>query len=126
MIKKFYSNKSRIGWKYDQQKRKHFSWGFDIRLADGRRKREPGFLNKADAESAVSRVRLWEKEMRYKGASVYVAGFSAVCRLLAAPVPQAHIAQNSPTRSGWPIALGAVSRAVYKGDSLRVLPSHTL
>ena len=65
MIKKFYSNKSRIGWRYDQQKRKHFSWGFDIRLADGRRKREPGFLNKADAESAVPRVRLLEKEVRY-------------------------------------------------------------
>ena len=65
MIRKFYSNRNRPGWKHDEKKKKYFSWGFDIRLGDGRRKREPGFLNKADAESAVSRIRLLEKEMRY-------------------------------------------------------------
>ena len=65
MIKKFFSNRNRPGWRYDQKKRKYFSWGFDIRLEDGRRKREPGFLNRADAESAVSRIRLLEKDVRY-------------------------------------------------------------
>lgn len=34
-------------------------------LASGRRKRETGFLNKADVESAVVRIRQLEKEMRY-------------------------------------------------------------
>jgi integrase len=65
MIKKFYSNRQRIGWKYDTRKKKYFSWGFDIRLADGRRKRESGFLSQAEVEAAVSRIRLAEKDLRY-------------------------------------------------------------
>ena len=65
MIKKVYSNRNRPGWKYDAAKRKHYSWHFDIRLADGRRKKESGFLSKADVEAAVARIRLLEKEMKY-------------------------------------------------------------
>ena len=65
MIKKFYSNRNRPGWKYDARLKKYFSWGFDMWLASGRRKRETGFLNKDDVESAVSRVRQLEKEMKY-------------------------------------------------------------
>lgn len=65
MIKKFYSNKNRPGWKYDARLKKYYSWGFDIRLEDGRRKREPGFDSRAHAESAVARLRAVEKEIRY-------------------------------------------------------------
>jgi len=65
MIKKFYSNRNRAGWRYDAKLGKFYSWGFDIRLADGRRKREPGFVNKAAAELAAARIRLTEKEIRY-------------------------------------------------------------
>lgn len=65
MIKKFYSNKNRAGWRFDSRLKKYFSWGFDIRLADNRRKREPGFVNRADAESAVAKIRQLEKDSKY-------------------------------------------------------------
>lgn len=65
MIKKFYSNRNRPGWRYDTRLKKYYSWGFDMWLANGHRKRETGFLNRADVESAVSRVRQLEKEMKY-------------------------------------------------------------
>ncbi len=65
MIKKFYSNKNRPGWKYDVRLKKYYSWGFDVRLDDGRRKREPGFDSRTHAESAVARLRAVEKEIRY-------------------------------------------------------------
>ncbi len=65
MIKKFYSNKNRPGWRYDARLKKYYSWGFDIRLEDGRRKREPGFDSRTHAESAVARLRAVEKEIRY-------------------------------------------------------------
>ena len=65
MIKKFHSNRHRPGWKYDAQRKQYFSWCFDIRRADGRRKREAGFLSKAEAESVVARLRLSERDERY-------------------------------------------------------------
>jgi integrase len=65
MIKKFYSKRYRTGWKYDTGRKQYFSWGFDIRLSDGRRKREPGFLTQAEVEAALGRIRLAEKDIRY-------------------------------------------------------------
>jgi len=79
MIKKFISNRKRVGWKYDPRQGKFYSWGFDIRLPDGRRKREPGFLNKADAEAAVARIRLVEKEARYGFTAPEPVALSDVC-----------------------------------------------
>ena len=65
MIKKFYSRRHRPGWKYDSKQKKYWSWGFDIRLADRRRKREAGFLNQAEVEAVLARIKLAEKDLRY-------------------------------------------------------------
>lgn len=65
MIKKFFSNRHRPGWKYDSKKKQYYSYGFDIRLSDGRRKRENGFLNQAEVEAVLARIRLAEKDFRY-------------------------------------------------------------
>lgn len=65
MIKKFYSSRHRPGWKWDSRRKKYFSWGFDIRLADKRRKREAGFLSQAEVEAVMARIRLAEKDLRY-------------------------------------------------------------
>lgn len=65
MIKKFFSKRARPGWKYDSKQKQFFSWGFDIRLADGRRKREPGFLSRSEVEAVIARIRLAEKDLRY-------------------------------------------------------------
>lgn len=65
MIKKFYSNRHRPGWKYDAKRKQYYSWGFDIRLTDGRRKREPGFLSEAEVQAVLARIRLAEKDLRY-------------------------------------------------------------
>lgn len=65
MIKKFYSNRHRPGWKYDSKQKRYWSWGFDIRLSDRRRKREAGFLNQAEVEAVLARIRLAEKDERY-------------------------------------------------------------
>lgn len=64
-IKKFYSNKAKPGWKLDKAKDRYWSWGYDIRLESGRRKRESGFGTKDLAEAAVARIRISEKEGKY-------------------------------------------------------------
>jgi hypothetical protein len=66
VIKKFYSAREKAGWRWDAAKKKFSSWGFDIWLADGRRKRESGFASKQIAESAAARIRLGEKNRRYE------------------------------------------------------------
>src|ERR1051326_4111291 len=65
MIKKFFSNRHRVGWKFDGKRKQYFSWGFDIRLTDGRRKREAGFLSEAEVQALLARIRLAEKDLRY-------------------------------------------------------------
>jgi len=77
MIRNFYSNRNRPGWRYnpkgwpdDPKRRKYKSWGFDIRLYDfqGRdigRKRQSGFLNQAEASSVVARIRESERNQQY-------------------------------------------------------------
>lgn len=65
-IKKFYSNKNKAGWKFDKRKKNFYSWGFDIYLANGKRKRESGFGTKQLAESAVARIKLGEKNKKYE------------------------------------------------------------
>lgn len=65
MIKKYFSNRNRPGWRWDARLKKYFSYGFDMRLASGKRKRETGFLNRSDVEAAVSRIRQLEKEIKY-------------------------------------------------------------
>lgn len=65
MIKRFYSNRHRTGWKFDGKRKQYYSWGFDIRLSDGRRKREAGFLSEAEVQAVLARIRLAEKDLRY-------------------------------------------------------------
>ena len=64
-IKKFYSNKNKAGWRFDAKQKKFWSWGFDIYLSSGKRKRESGFGTKQLAENAVSRIKISEKENKY-------------------------------------------------------------
>jgi integrase len=65
MIKKVFSNRHRAGWRYDGKRKQYYSWGFDIRLSDGRRKRESGFLSEAEVQAVLARIRLAEKDLRY-------------------------------------------------------------
>ncbi len=65
-VKKVFSNKAKPGWKYDEKTKQFWSWGFDIWLENGKRKRESGFGSRQLAENAVSRIRINEKEGKYK------------------------------------------------------------
>lgn len=65
-IKKFYSTKSKAGWRWESSTEKFWSWGFDIRLENGKRKRESGFGTRQLAESAAARIKLAEKNSRYE------------------------------------------------------------
>lgn len=65
MIRKFYSKREKKHWKYDAKKKLYWSYGFDIRLADGYRKREAGFMSEADAVAVVGRIRQTEKDLKY-------------------------------------------------------------
>lgn len=65
-IKKFFSNKAKAGWRWDEKQKKFSSWGFDIWLENGKRKRESGFGTRNLAEMAVARIRLDEKEGKYE------------------------------------------------------------
>ena len=60
VIKKFYSTKAKAGWKFDQTKKKFWSYGFDIYLESDSRKRESGFGTKNLATSAAARISLGE------------------------------------------------------------------
>lgn len=80
-VKKFYSNKSKAGWRLNpnykpkgsgenpavqaETEKKFWSYGFDIRQENGQRKRESGFPSERLAENAVSRIRISEKEGKY-------------------------------------------------------------
>jgi integrase len=64
-IRKFFSNKAKAGWRWDAGKEKFWSWGYDIRLENGKRKRESGFATRSLAENAVARIRIGEKEGKY-------------------------------------------------------------
>lgn len=90
MIKKFYSNKQKAGWrenpeyvpktargeKQKEHQKKYYSWGYRIDLEpveyrpDGKPKRnrpqEAGFATRRAAESAAARVKLGEKDERYR------------------------------------------------------------
>jgi integrase len=66
-IKKFYSRREKKHWMYDAKRGQFWSWGYDIWLADGgrkrgRRKRESGFMTEADAVAAVGQIRKDEKD----------------------------------------------------------------
>ena len=65
MIRKFYSKRVRKHWKFDAKARLYWSHGYDIRLTDGRRVREAGFMTEADAVAAVGRIRQSEKDKKY-------------------------------------------------------------
>ncbi len=65
MIRKFYSTKAKAGWRFDIKQNRFWSYGFDIYLQSGKRKRESGFASKQLAESAVARIKLGEKENTY-------------------------------------------------------------
>ncbi|MBA3632630.1 MAG: tyrosine-type recombinase/integrase [Acidobacteria bacterium] len=78
-IKKFYSAKSKAGWRWDSSTEKFWSWGFDIWLESGRRKRESGFGTRQLAENAAARIRLAEKNSRYELTDA--RKFPTVCEL---------------------------------------------
>jgi integrase len=63
-IKKIYSNKAKPGWKFDGKR--YWSYGFDIYLQSGRRKRESGFATRDLANAAVARIKLSEKNRKYE------------------------------------------------------------
>jgi integrase len=63
-IKKFYSTKAKAGWRFDGKK--FWSYGFDIYLESGKRKRESGFATKDLASSAAARIKLGEKNKKYE------------------------------------------------------------
>ncbi len=65
-IKKFYSNKAKVGWRWEAGKKQYYSWGLDIRLASGKRLREPGFASRELAEAAGARIRLSEINRKYE------------------------------------------------------------
>jgi len=92
-VKKFHSNKEKPGWKYDERKKQFWSWGFDIRTENGRRKRESGFGSKQLAENAVARIRISEKEGKYH---LTQKRFSARRRRL----PPSARANRKPERKG--------------------------
>jgi integrase len=69
-IKRFYSKREKKHWKYDAKKHQYWSWGYDIYLADGRRKREHGFMTESDAVAAVGKIRKDEKDRAYGYVSV--------------------------------------------------------
>ncbi len=64
-IKKFYSNKAKAGWRFDAKQNKFWSYGFDIYLETGKRKRESGFATKDLASAAAARIKLSEKNKKY-------------------------------------------------------------
>lgn len=67
MIKKFYSRRKEMpGWKRDPETGQLWSWGYDIRLRNPKRRaRESGFATRGDAEAAVGRIRQLEKESKH-------------------------------------------------------------
>lgn len=64
-IKKFYSLREKKHWKYDAKLKQHWSWGYDIRLAGGKRVRESGFSSESDAIAAVGKIRAGEKDKKF-------------------------------------------------------------
>lgn len=63
-IKKFYSTKAKAGWKFDGKR--FWTYGFDIYLESGKRKRESGFATKDLATGAAARIKLGEKNKKYE------------------------------------------------------------
>ncbi len=64
-VKKFYSNKEKAGWRWDAARKQFWSWGFDISLSNGARRRESGFATRQIADQAIAQIRVSEKEGRY-------------------------------------------------------------
>lgn len=65
-VKKFYSTKAKAGWKFDAKQNKFWSYGYDIYLESGKRKRESGFATKDLATSAAARIKLGEKNKKFE------------------------------------------------------------
>lgn len=63
-IKKYYVSQKKDGLPYDKQKKKYFSWGFDIYI-DGQRLQERGFLTFRQAEQAVIKKKSDNKAARH-------------------------------------------------------------
>lgn len=61
---KFYLNGRHDTLPFDRQKRKHFTWGFDIQ-AGGKRYQERGYLTKAAAEEVVAKIKADAKNERH-------------------------------------------------------------
>jgi integrase len=86
MIKKVFSNRSRVGWRYDSKRRKYWSWKFDIRFADGRRKRQAGFISQEEAQTVLAQIRQAERDRQY--GIVQLAEMPTMAKLVAKHVDQ--------------------------------------
>jgi len=64
-VKKIFSNKAKAGWKFDAKRNKFWSYGYDIYLESGKRKRESGFGTKELAQGAAARIKLSEKNRKF-------------------------------------------------------------
>lgn len=68
-IKKIFSRskkgKGRAGWKWDARSQNWYSYGFQLRLADGTRKQVSGFPTRSAAEQAAANIRLGEQAGKY-------------------------------------------------------------
>jgi integrase len=63
-ITKVYSETAKNGWKFDARKGKYYSYKIDVYFGN-RRIREKGFLTKTDAENAIAKLKLLEKEQKF-------------------------------------------------------------
>jgi hypothetical protein len=65
-IKKFYSTKAKAGWKFNAARKKFWSYGYDIFLESGKRKRESGFATRNLVTSAAARIIFGEKNKKFE------------------------------------------------------------
>lgn len=104
-VKKVYSTstKKKPGWKFNAKTERYWSYGFDIRLSDGTRRRESGFASQTDAELAVASIRLAEKEKKYdlprsSSAANKTPTLDALIKKKIDPLPETTYEQRSAKR----------------------------
>lgn len=66
-VRKFYTKKKKPQSKFERETGRWYTWGYDIWLngRGSKHVRDPGFASKADAEAAVARLRLAQKDRQY-------------------------------------------------------------
>lgn len=70
-VKKFYSNKAKPGWRWDERKKQYASWGYEFWEKDAskkygrRRVTEHGFATRELADRALARIKIDEKRRKH-------------------------------------------------------------